>query len=113
MKGIRRHKALFMSCHEFPDVFLGPVLQLIHHNTLNSCCVLVQFPDVFQEPVLQLIHHNTLRLEELAQGIVSHFRERFVPGEEVLGLRDGATLPCRIVSVAESDLPSGECSFCF
>eukprot|EP00884_Botryococcus_braunii_P006907 jgi/Botrbrau1/16217/Bobra.0066s0004.1 len=68
--------------------------------------LLQTFPDAFQGPVLQLVHHNTLRLEDLAQCIVAHFRERFVPGEEVLGKRDGELRPCRIVSATDPDTSS-------
>ncbi|KAK9824389.1 hypothetical protein WJX72_009931 [[Myrmecia] bisecta] len=56
-----------------------------------------KFPDVYEGPVLRLVHHATQKADDLCSTILSHFRERFVPGEDVHGLDPGLVNPCRIV----------------
>eukprot|EP00026_Physarum_polycephalum_P001657 Phypoly_transcript_01659.p1 GENE.Phypoly_transcript_01659~~Phypoly_transcript_01659.p1 ORF type:complete len:665 (-),score=123.41 Phypoly_transcript_01659:37-2031(-) len=41
------------------------------------------FPDVYLEPFLHIVHLSTLTLAELVEHIHNHFKENFVPGEQV------------------------------
>lgn len=48
------------------------------------------------------VHHSTHKLDDLAGRIAAHFRDSFVCGEEVLGTKDGAPTPCKVVAVHEA-----------
>ncbi|CAD7702456.1 unnamed protein product [Ostreobium quekettii] len=62
-----------------------------------------QFPECFEGPVLRLVHHSTLRPDELCHRVLTHFRNNFVPGEEVLGMRGEKPEPCRILNSLGAD----------
>lgn len=61
----------------------------------------VQFPDCYEGPVAKLVHHATLKLDDLCQRLVAYFKDRFVPGEEVLGVRDEIETACRIIAAVD------------
>ncbi|XP_024363483.1 uncharacterized protein [Physcomitrium patens] len=58
-----------------------------------------QFPKEFMGPVLRMVQSSALRIDELVDGIYKVFKERFVPGEEVIGVRDELLGACRILKV--------------
>ena len=49
----------------------------------------------------RLVHYATLKQDDLCQRIAAYFKDRFVPGEEVTGIRDGAEAACRVVAAVE------------
>lgn len=58
----------------------------------------MQFPDCYEEAVIKLVHHATLKEDELSQRVVSYFKDRFVTGEAVLGIKDSVEKTCKIIS---------------
>jgi hypothetical protein len=61
----------------------------------------VQFPDCYEEAVIKLVHYATLKEEELSQRVVSYFKDRFVAGEVVLGIKDGKEACCKILAALD------------
>ena len=49
----------------------------------------------------RLVHYATLKQDDLCQRIAAYFKDRFVPGEEVTGIRDSAEAACRVVAAVE------------
>lgn len=60
--------------------------------------ITLQFPDCYEEAVIKLVHHATLKEDELSQRVISYFKDRFVSGETVFGIKDGQEKNCRIVA---------------
>lgn len=69
----------------------------------------MQFPDCYEEAVIKLVHHATLKEDELSQRVVSYFKDRFVTGEAVLGIKDGAEKTCKIISSLEPVTAGHDC----
>eukprot|EP00250_Pteridium_aquilinum_P010427 c1937_g1_i1 orf=457-2190(+) len=64
-----------------------------------------QFPREFMGPVLQLVQFSMLRLEDLVSAILKAFKDRFVPGEEVVCVKENVTRPCKVLQVIEEQGP--------
>ncbi|KAG0569549.1 hypothetical protein KC19_6G098800 [Ceratodon purpureus] len=62
-----------------------------------------QFPKEFMGPVLHMVQLSPLRIDELVDRVYKVFKERFVPGEEVTGVRDETPGACRILKVFDQD----------
>ena len=48
-----------------------------------------------------MTHHATQKLDDLCSRILSHFKDRFVVGEEVMGVNESGPQPCRIIAMSE------------
>ena len=59
--------------------------------------------------MIKLVHHATLKEDELSQRVVSYFKDRFVTGEAVLGIKDGEEKTCRIISSLEPVTAGHDC----
>ena len=58
----------------------------------------VQLPEALEPAVCRMVHHATSRLPDLLSAVAAALQGSFQPGERVLGLHDGRTLPCRVVT---------------
>ncbi len=59
--------------------------------------------------MIKLVHHATLKEDDLSQRVVSYFKDRFVTGETVLGVKDGEERTCKIVSSLEAVTAGHDC----
>ena len=76
------------------------------NQTLTCCIAFVQFPELFEGPALRLVHHATQQLDDLVSSLSQHFRDTFTPGEEALALRGGFPASCIVVQEVPEGLPA-------
>ncbi|CAM6033742.1 unnamed protein product [Sphagnum compactum] len=63
-----------------------------------------QFPKEFMGPVLHLVQFSCrLRIDELVDRLYKNFKERFVVGEVVVGVREASPCMCRILKILEDE----------
>jgi len=62
-----------------------------------------QFPKEFMGPVLHLVQFSRLRIDELVDRLYKNFKETFVVGEVVVGVREASPCMCRILKVLEDE----------
>lgn len=67
-----------------------------------------QFPREFMGPVLQLVQYSMLRIEDLVSAILKAFRDRFVPGEDVVCVKENVTRPCKVLREIEVEGPENK-----
>ena len=57
---------------------------------------------------MRLVHHAMAKPDEMVTRLLAHFKERLVPGEEAVALRNGAPAPCIVVqSLGPDGLDAG------
>ena len=79
------------------------------NDDLGTPQLFMQFPDCYEEAVIKLVHHATLKEDELSQRVLSYFKDRFVPGEAVLGITDGEERMCQIITSLEPVTAGHDC----
>ncbi|KAH7298775.1 hypothetical protein KP509_25G058800 [Ceratopteris richardii] len=62
-------------------------------------------------PVLQFVQFSMLRLDDLVSVILKAFRNRFVPGEELLCVQENVTRPCKVLQVIQGQHPEDDLSY--
>ncbi|KAK9865721.1 hypothetical protein WJX84_004504 [Apatococcus fuscideae] len=63
----------------------------------RSRTLIAKFPACYEEPVVRMVHHALAKPDEMVTRLLAHFKERLVPGEEAVALRNGAPAPCIVV----------------
>lgn len=66
----------------------------------------MQFPELFEGPALGLVHHATQQLDDLVSSLFQHFSNTFTPGEEAVALRGGFPASCIVVQEVPEGLPA-------
>jgi hypothetical protein len=75
-------------------------------RTLSPDALPVQFPELFEGPALRLVHHATQQLDDLVSSLFQHFRNTFTPGEEAVAIRGGFPASCVVVQEVPEGLPA-------